>query len=325
MNWTRALPTLLFLLVVAPFPALGQVPGGSVDPDRPGSRAAPTADAQPYAEWFPQGTPFPRPRADPQEPGFRAALYLSNLLAPGTGTPERPGTDVTLIRAGERDPMGLVALGETFPVFRFTRDARSMAQVGLQAGVTARFRLGVASNDMVAHDWTVGLPVDFRSGTFSGRLRLFHRSAHLGDEIIGRLRIWRIGFSHEAVGLQLGWNPISPFRLYGGANWLARSETSGTLDRLGFEQDDRFEVQMGSEFHGAARGDFGFGFVAALDLQVAERTGWDPQWSALAGTTFQVRSRNARIAARVLSGPSIHGEFFLTPETAWGLEFAIER
>jgi hypothetical protein len=287
--------------------------------------------------WFPATRLFRPLMAAPLEPGLRGAAVSTDLLRGDRTDGERPPLEVEDLRDGGRDFQGIVSLGESYPVRRFGR-GRTGVQVGVQVGVTARFRLATSANEYVASDWVVGLPVEFARRGVEGRFLLFHRSAHLGDEIIERAGVERVGFGHEGATLLLatartpgdpgglGGRGARPVRGYAGVTRLFRSETSGTLEELGRGWDDRWELHAGLEVE---RGVPGVGSplagFAALDLSSAERTNWRPQWAVLAGTAFRVGNRSGRAAVRWLHGPSMHGEFFLTPESAWGLEFRLVR
>ncbi len=287
--------------------------------------------------WFPGTRLFRPPMAAPLEPGFRGAAVSTDLLRGDTQGAERPPPEVGDLRPGGRDFQGIVSLGESYPVRRFGR-GRTGVQVGIQVGVTARFRLATSANEYVASDWVVGLPVEFARRGVEGRFLLFHRSAHLGDEIMERAGVGRVGFGHEGATLLLATarspgdpggaqgGGVRPLRGYAGVTRILRSETSGTLEELGRGWDDGWEMHAGAELERGipATGSPLAGFVA-VDLTSAERTNWQTQWGVLAGTSFRVGSRSGRAALRWLHGPSMHGEFFLTPETAWGLEFRLTR
>jgi hypothetical protein len=277
--------------------------------------------------WFPGSDLFRSLRGDPLEPGFRGAAVSTDLFRGGVRGAERALPPVDGTSPEGRDWQGVVSFGESFPVYRFGGEDRGL-QVGLVVGVTARFRLATPRNEYLASDWIVGLPVEGVRGPWSARGTLFHRSAHLGDEIIEGVGVRRVGFGHEGVALLLARTVDGvPIRLYGGGTWLARSETSGTLALLGSPDRDRWELQGGVEWEQGVGNDPGGRWVtmAALDLRAAERTDWRPQGSLWIGTGFRVGREIGLIGVRVLRGPSIHGEFFLRPETAVGLEFRLDR
>lgn len=277
------------------------------------------------SRWFPDTRLFRSPRAAPLEPGVRGSALSTDLFRGDASPGERPPPQVAGLRPGGTDLQGVVSLGDSYPFRRFGKGATGV-QLGVLLGVTARFRLATSANEYVASDWIVGFPVEFARGPVAGRIVVFHRSAHLGDEIMEQAGVGRVGFGHEGVTLLVGNAHQGPARAYLGGTRLLRSETSGTLEALGRGWEDEWEVQGGFEVtfglpdEGSRLAGFG-----ALDVQSAERTNWRPQWAAVTGVAFRARQRSGQVAVRLLHGPSMHGEFFLTPETAWGIELSLGR
>ncbi len=320
-----------FLLVAVPGTGSAQSGPPPEAPPTPAAAAAanpgePSPEIQPGApRWFPSTRLFRPPVASVGEPGFRGMALSTDLLSGDYPNGERPPPEVEGLRRDGRDFQGVVGLGESYAIRRFG-EGRDGVQLGIQVGVTARFRLATASNEYLASDWVVGLPVEFARGPVAGRALLFHRSAHLGDEIIERAGVRRVGFGHEGLALLVGNAPTGPLRWYGGGTRILRSETTDTLSELGRGWDDGWELQGGIEYErGLPDTRSRFAAFSALDLKSAERTNWRPQWSAMAGVAFRVGNRSGRTALRWLHGPSMHGEFFLTPESAWGIEFRLTR
>jgi hypothetical protein len=282
------------------------------------------------SRWFPRERLVPGPLADPLEPGFRGAAVRSDLLRGGLPDAERRLPRVEGLSPDGEDWQGIVSLGETLPIRTIVNRASAQggvlgAQLGILVGVTARFRLATGRNEYVASDWVVGLPLEVVRDQWDARVLLYHRSAHLGDEIMEDAGVRRVGYGHEGMQLLVGRVLASgSARVYAGGSHLFRSETTGTLAELGRPERDRWEIQGGIE-----RGQpephrtSGLRTVLALDVKSSERTQWQPQWSALAGVAFQARSREGMLALRWLHGPAIHGEFFLRPESALGLEFRL--
>jgi hypothetical protein len=60
-------------------------------------------------------------------------------------------------------------------------------QVGIEAAVFSQFDLDTPRAAVLLNaDYVVGLPVTFRIRFFSVRVRLYHQSSHLGDELLLR-------------------------------------------------------------------------------------------------------------------------------------------
>src|SRR5687768_3846302 len=124
---------------------------------------ASTASAQEFA----QGG-----MADPREPRVAIGFLRSTLFA--DQLQERPGQGLAQLR--EWDTHGLVQLGIARPVFRV-----GGVTAGIQGGAISRFRLDTSDNDALSIDYMIALPLPFRLAGTQARLRLIHRSAHLGD------------------------------------------------------------------------------------------------------------------------------------------------
>ena len=213
-------------------------------------------DASP---WFPGTRLFRGPRAAPGEPAFRGAAISTDLFRGGAGNGERELPRVSGLRDGGRDYQGVVSLGESYPVRRFGRGSDGV-QLGVQVRVTARFRLATSSNEYVASDWVIGLPVEFARGPVAGRAVLFHRSAHLGDEIMERAGVGRIGFGHEGVA------PPGE-RRRGASPCLRRGYASPPV--RDFPHPSRAGPEVGRWVGGAGGGGSGEG-----DSLARERAGW---------------------------------------------------
>lgn len=90
--------------------------------------------------------------------------------------------------------------------------------------------------DLINADYVVGIPVSWRSGLFSTRLRLYHQSSHLGDEfLLANPGVNRVDLSFEAVEAILsldapgGWG-----RVYAGGSYLVHREPAA-LERSGVQ------------------------------------------------------------------------------------------
>lgn len=296
--------------------------------------AAPAAGQQPSIPegWLPGVRLFEGPVADPREPRLSGGFLATDLFAVREQPPaERPpfGFDEPPEDL-ERDIHAVVTVGGTLPLWSSVVDREVAVLVAPQLAVFNRFRMEKRSRDDVGGDWVVALPLEFRVGPrVSGRVRLVHRSAHLGDEVGLRGAIERLEFSYEAMDALVGVRPTAATRLYGGGTLILASNTFRVGPRIdprdsNFIKDfeDRAVLQAGAEA-GASRRE-GIGLVGAVDLQWAERTGWATQLSALAGVAAELKGRRARLTLRLLDGPSPMGEFFLTDELAFGVDLLLE-
>lgn len=251
---------------------------------------------------FPQGDVFCPLVADPKAMRSFVSYQRGEF-------PEVIGaTDVGAV--GIADGFGLVRVGGPRP--------GEGLQLGVEAGVFAQFDLGAAS-DLVNADYLVGFPLTARFGAFSGRVRVFHQSSHLGDEFLGRTEIVREELSFEAVDA-IASVELGALRLYGGAEYLF-SRTPAALDP--------YVLQGGAEVRvGPVRG---ARLVAAADVKSSEQRAWDPAWSAKAGVEYAHWSspdhppRVFSILGEYYDGPSPYGQFYLEETRFYGVGFHFQR
>lgn len=107
-----------------------------------------------------------------------------------------------------------VGIGDSFGIFRW-----NTVQMSLAGSVFSQFDLGAPSYDLINADYIIGLPVTFRYGGFSGRLRFYHQSLHLGDEFLLREQPERENLSFESVEGILS-QEMGAVRLYAGGERL---------------------------------------------------------------------------------------------------------
>ncbi len=212
--------------------------------------------------------------------------------------------------------VGSIGVGDTVSFFRWGGpNPGEGVQLGLDAGVFAQFDLGTPSDDLINADYVVGLPLTFRAGGFSGRLRVYHQSSHLGDEFLGRTEIQNEGLSFEAVELILS-GEAGPLRVYAGGDYLFR-RTPSTLEA--------YVAHAGAELRvGPVRG---ARFVTALDVKASEQRDWSPAWSVRAGVEIAHWStpdhppRVWSLLGELYDGPSPYGQFFLDDTRFYGFGF----
>jgi hypothetical protein len=162
------------------------------------------------------------------------------------------------------------------------------------------------SNDLVNADYRFGLMAGYRTGRFSGFLRLYHQSSHLGDEFLLSSQVTRLNLSYEELDLKLSFDATSWLRVYGGGGALVRREPKDM--GVGTAQ---WGVELSSPWT------FGGGHlrpVAYGDFQAHERTNWQVAHSLMAGLQLervQIGHRKVQVLFEYFSGPSPDGQFFL--------------
>jgi hypothetical protein len=245
-------------------------------------------------QWLPQDETFCPFIADPKQPRSFLALQRGEF-----GTLDAPEVEETTI--------GAIGLGDAFGLLRWGGDRPGDGfHLALAGAILAQFDLGTPSIDLINADYVVGLPLTWRRGGFSTRLRLYHQSSHLGDEYVLRsAEIQRDNLSFESFEALLS-AEIGPLRLYGGGEHLFRREP-GTLDAK--------VAHAGLELRtSAARV---LALLAGADVKSSEQQDWRRALSARAGVQIAPRARNGHPVRRILllaeyyDGPSPYGQFFL--------------
>lgn len=269
--------------------------------------------------WFPRTHYFLEPLADPREPQTSAGLIVTNLF--DSEARERPPFSFPPRQDVVSEVQGAVGFAANVPVWgRGSPDGRGGLVIGLQAGVQARFRIEQPSRDKLGSDWTVAIPLEVGWQRASARVRLIHRSAHLGDELVASTGARRIEYSHEAVDALLG-VPVAGGRAYAGGALIFRSNTEAEPALRSRQRRDNASIQAGYDGAWYPWAGGNLGPVAGFDWQRAQRTAWRDELGIVAGLGGRVAGYAFRLVARYYQGPSPLGQFFLTPERYWGLEF----
>jgi uncharacterized protein DUF1207/BON domain-containing protein len=268
-----------------------------------------------WAEWlrpspgrttvrFPAGDLFTTPLADQKQPRFHTTWQRWRT---GTGTFQ----------------IASVGFGENFGLLRWPRGHPGDGwQLGISGAVFAIFNLDTSSMDLLNSDYYVGFPVSYRSGGFSGRIRLFHQSSHLGDEFLLRPQDTqpvppeqRINLSYEAVEL-LGSYERDGGRIYAGGTRILSIDPSGV---------GRSRLQAGVELRGNPVHWRTSRLIAGVDVEAWDETGWDRDWSVKAGLMFRSPYGDARSTQLLLeyyNGHAPHGQFFQVEVEYYGIGIA---
>jgi hypothetical protein len=247
-----------------------------------------TAAAQPTHDYelFPHDAPFRSPVADPAEP----RVVLSRLEV------KRDAGNFTA---------ALIGLGSDFGLLRRRGATPDDGwQLSVFGSIQSLFNLDLPGDALVNTDYRIGLPVTWRSGSFSTRVRAFHQSSHLGDELIlGGNAPRRVELSFEALDLLVAWER-SGLRVYGGASHTVSSST------------DSFKgggLHAGFDYIGAP-GSFGQRLTAGLDVKWLEPADWHSGVSAKAGVKLGRQSlerRGVTLLVEAYKGFAPFGQFFV--------------
>lgn len=258
--------------------------------------------------WLPQGEIFCPLAADPKtERTF--ASYLRGDFA--TIADPEPGTDTNI---------GSFGIGDSFALFR---SAGSRSGDGFQLSVVgsvfAQLNLDAPSFDLINADYIIGLPLTHRNGGFSGRLRVYHQSSHLGDEFLLAREPERINLSFESAELLLS-QELGPLRIYGGGEAFFRREPDDLPRNLAHGG-----LELRPPPLGVGR------FVAAVDVKAVDDETWETGWSARAGVEIaRVPSpghppRIISVMGEFYDGPAPYGQFYREDVRYWGLGIHLSR
>lgn len=203
-----------------------------------------------------------------------------------------------------------VSLGETFAIVRDEPldepGARPSWEIGIQSVVYATFEPLGQSQPLFNSDWQIGGYVAGRSGPWSGMLRLWHQSSHLGDEfLIQNPGFPRVNFTFESLSGLGSYEPTLWSRIYGGGGWIFDEKPTDF---------GNFFVQYGLELRWPETvwRDYARPF-AAVDVQHLEATDWQADVSFVAGVEFREPNRDApalRLTVEFYDGRNPNGQFF---------------
>lgn len=193
-----------------------------------------------------------------------------------------------------------VAFGEYFGFASGFVRGQGASQIGIQGAVFALFNLDAPSSDLINADYWIGIPVSYRKGPWSYRVRLYHQSSHLGDEfLLGNPGIDRVNLSYESVDV-LASHEWERLRVYGGGAYIFHSEPDL----------EPWQAQVGAEYvqpRAAGRLDL----IVAADIKASEELDWRRSRSYQVG--FELKSASARRVRLMLEhfrGHSPNGQFY---------------
>lgn len=223
--------------------------------------------------------------ADPRWPHFSVAYhyYLNN---------------------SELKNVGATSFGESFALFGGDTSGGVQWQLEIQAGVFAVFDLDAASMDLINADYWVGFPLSFKKGPFSGIVRLFHQSSHLGDEFLLRNTVERVNLSYESLDMKLSYDIYEWFRVYGGGGFIFHKEPS-TLSPWSTQYG--IELKSKKNFLGFIKP------VAGIDMKNWQENNWKTDISLRLGIQLEsarVVSRKMQFMLEYFRGHSPHGQFY---------------
>ena len=265
-------------------------------------------------QFLPHTGLFRQPIADMKAPRFYGGLRPTNYRTGPLVRQEETGGDFIA---------GLAGMGARLGIYGWRDGHCNGIQVGISGAVFSEFNLSTVSENLLNSDFIAALPISWRWGRWSGQLRLFHQSSHLGDEyLLNNGTIERDDLTIEAFDVTLSYAG-SWWRLYGSGGFIIFSPVD-----LGHGF-----VQAGGELRahfwkfGAPSRNW-FIPVAGIDVQSFQARDWALGVSAKAGLEMGVNGpviHRVRMLVGALGGYSPFGQFFRTSKvTSYGLEAQIE-
>ncbi len=243
---------------------------------------------------FPKDDVFRPLLADPKQPQFFASWQATRVRTNQTST-----------------NIGSVGFGENFG-FYTRRDGCNGWQIGVLAGVFAQFNLDAPSTDLINADYVVGVPLSWRSGGWSTRVRLYHQSSHIGDEfLLGRPGFDRVNLSFEEIEAILSFDNQWG-RLYAGGGHLIHREPD-SLDRNRAQWG--FELRgptMPSPILGRALEGLSMTPILGADFKSFEELKWIINTNVIGGIEWSMdgSTRRFRILVNYYHGFNPYGQFF---------------
>ncbi|MGE0643278.1 MAG: DUF1207 domain-containing protein [Nitrospira sp.] len=253
-------------------------------------------------EWFPSDDLFRPLLADPKQPQF-FALWQSQQ-----SRLERTNANI-----------GSIGIGENFGFYSRRKGCNGW-QISLLTGIFAQFDLDTSNSELINIDFNVGVPITWRQGNWSARLRFYHQSSHIGDEFLGSHPGFQtIGLQFEEVDLILSYDLQKWLRLYGGATVMVNRQPS-TLDRWtgqwGFEA--RTPIPLGRSYlFGMLSNPLLFSPILTADFKSVEHQQWHINTNLLMGfEVFRYGSfKRIRILFNYYHGYNPYGQFFYSQKT----------
>lgn len=249
---------------------------------------------------FPSGDLFRPLLADPKQPQFFVSL----------GRFETLGTQYSMAEAG---------FGETFGMYRWVSAGREGdgLQLSVEASLVARFNMSTASMNLINADYSVGIPLTYRSGNSSIRLRIYHQSSHLGDEFLQSPNPpERINLSFEALEFLYSyeWHGL---RGYVGGEYLIHKDPAELKSEM---------AHWGVEYRGKNPLLWKGRLVGGVDCKSYQQHAWAVDTSVRVGLEFgkpNPGQRRLRLMAEWYRGYDPRGQFYMNRVSYYGMTLCL--
>jgi len=251
--------------------------------------------------WLPRGDLFEPLLADLKQEKF----YLSyrHVRFRGDGVPAEG--------LGKSINAGIMGLGASFGLWGLhDPESSDGLQVNFFGATFSQFNLDASSDDLINTDFLVGIPVTLRRGSFSARIRFYHQSSHLGDELLlNNPNVVRENVSFEEIDSLFSFEGHG-WRFYGGGGYI--------FDGSDFKIDP-LKAQWGVEWKGPSGpmprlDQVRMRPVFGGDFKSYEEQGWNITTSLAGGLEWLRKdsSNGIRLLLVYLRGFMPFGQFFIT-------------
>jgi len=254
------------------------------------------------SEWFPSDDLFRPLLADPKQPQFFALWQSTQSRF------ERTNANI-----------GSIGIGENFGFYTRRKGCNGW-QISLLTGIFSQFDLDSSNAALINVDFNVGIPLTWRHGNWSARLRYYHQSSHIGDEFLAANPGFQsIGLQFEEVDMIVSYDFRKWLRLYGGGAVMVNRQPSGihrNTAQWGFEARIPRPLARSYVF-GMLSNPILFSPVLTADFKSVEAQDWHINTNFLMGfDVFRYGSfKRLRILFNYYHGYNPYGQFFYSQKT----------
>lgn len=210
-----------------------------------------------------------------------------------------------------------VSFGDVFPIYRFIDigSIHAKIQFGLEAGAWALFRIDhkedVDWSEFINADYSLGIPITMAVGDWQYRLRFYHTSSHLGDELmVNNPQLNRVNPSYEAIDLFAAYVWKQTLRPNAGIGVIFRTDESYKFKPLYLNYGCEYRFWKRVVHYNRL---YGQAFVAA-NFSNSQTRNWALDSTYVAGyewSKLKAAGRRFRIFMEIHNGFAPDGQFFL--------------
>jgi hypothetical protein len=250
-------------------------------------------------------------------------MPADDVFEPLLADPKQPQSYATALwdrSSSGPDLVGAVAYGDTIGLVRWPgRREGEGWQLGVSGAVFAQFDLGDEATPLVNADYTIGVALSRRRAAWSGRMRVYHLSSHLGDELVIAQRVERVQLDHEALEL-IAARDVRAFRPYAGGELLFRRRPASlpiAIWHAGVEYRHPRRFAVGARLQGQ--------LVAGADAKRSWSSSRVADLTVRAGVELgppivdRTSGRRLALLAELQEGGSPYGQFYVERVTFLGI------